>query len=104
MSNEKIIFTQLFTNRELLQAKFIVAQVFNNTEDTVLASNCKRFIKQITQEQRQYIKNYPDCNNDYPDITAVFNPKKSPNFPAPTEEMVLAVKGWIDEFLEDDCE
>ena len=104
MSNDKYLFSHLHSNKELLQVKFIVAQVFNNTEDTVLASNCKRFIKQITQEQRQYVENYPDCNNDYPDITAVFNPIKSPNFPAPTEEMVLVVKRWIDEFLEDDCE
>lgn len=101
MNNDKYLFSQLHTNKELLQAKFILAQVFNNTEDTVLASKCKRFIKQITHEQRQYIKNYPDCNNDYPDITAVFNPKKSPSFPTPTDEMILAVKVWIDEFLED---
>lgn len=102
MSDYKYLFSHLHTNKELLQAKMILAQVFNNTDDTELASKCKRLIKQITNEQRQYVENYPDCNNEYPDITAVFNPIKSPNFPAPTEEMVMVVKGWIEGFLEDD--
>lgn len=100
MNNDKYLFSQLLSNKELLQAKFILAQIFNNTEDAVLASKCKRFIKQITHEQRLYIKNYPDCNDDYPDITAVFNPIKSPNFPSPSNEMIRVVKVWIDEFLE----
>lgn len=102
MSKNKYLFCELHTNKELLQAKIILAQVFNNTEDAVLATDCKRLIKQITQEQRQFVENYPDCNDDYPDITAVFNPIKSPNFPAPSEEVLLVVEGWVEEFLNDD--